>query len=369
MSIDKLLVKAVIGEERSVADLSLSEWELLIECLRENASLARFAYAVEHLGEHNIPSNVAPHLNSELVRATRQKQQALYECRLIDEHLGNIGVKPVFLKGAAYSISDSPAGKGRLYGDVDVLVAKSDIDKSKQALLERGWFPQTLTDYDEMYYREWAHEIPPLTHTRRGTVLDLHHNLVPLISGAAPNVADFTKDVVETTDGLKVFSPAAQTLHSAIHLFLNEDFSHGFRDLTDLHILCSSNRDNQAYWDRLISLSEDSSFEKELQLAVRYCKKILNTDIPPHYDDQIQALSETQFRLLDFAFERVLTLRHPKLDVHFRSLYELAVYMRGHFLKMPMGVLIKHLTIKSWRSVVESTLGKHFYDKENHVNH
>ncbi|TDF37278.1 hypothetical protein EYS14_14075 [Alteromonadaceae bacterium M269] len=355
----------ILGTFKRVDDLTLSEWELLIECLRENASLARFA---SFLKDEDIPNQVKPHLQSELVRARRQKQQALYECKLIDEHLRHVGVKPIFLKGAAYSVSDSAVGLGRLYGDIDVLVDKSDIEKSKQALLERGWFPQILTDYDEMYYREWAHEIPPLTHVKRGTVLDLHHNLVPIVSGQAPDVADFSKDLVETKDGLLVFSQAAQTLHSAVHLFLNEDFSHGIRDLTDLHILFTSNKDDENYWESLITLSSKSSFEKELQLAVRYCQKILNTDIQSCHVEAIYALKETNFGLLDRCFESVLRFRHPKLDSTLRSTYELAVYMRGHFLKMPFSILAKHLTIKAWRSVVESTLGKNFYDKEHEVN-
>jgi hypothetical protein len=368
MTVPALLLRKVFGDDKQIDRLTLDDWEFVIESLRENASLARFAYHVQEDACVDIPQQATPHLQSELIRAMRQKQQALYECRLIDKHMREIGVTPVFLKGAAYSISDSQVGHGRLYGDIDVLVKKQDIEKSKQVLLERGWFPQTLNDYDEMYYREWAHEIPPLTHLERGTVIDLHHNLVPPISGQAPDVSDFTQDVIETEDALTVFSPAAQTLHSAVHLFLNEDFAHGFRDLTDLHILFTTHRADTVYWERLIELAQASEFEKELQLAIRYCKSLLMTNIPEKYESRIYTLRKTNFTLLDAMFNRVLLPRHPKSDSYDRSFWELLAYMRGHFMKMPFPVLVKHLTIKSWRGLVESTLGKNFYDEAHKQN-
>lgn len=369
MSIQSLLIARVLGDNKRLGQLSLREWEFLIESLRENASLARFSYRIKNSDQDDgIPKQVFPHLKSELVRAKRQKQQALYESLLIDKHLGEVGVKPVFLKGAAYSISDSPVGDGRLYGDIDVLVEKHEIDVSKQALLDRGWFPQTLSDYDEMYYREWAHEIPPLTHLKRGTVVDLHHNLVPPISGRAPLASDFKTDLEETRDGLLVFSPAAQTLHSAVHLFLNEDFTHGFRDLTDLHILFTIHGEHTEYWKRLISLAQKSKFEAELKLAVRYCERLFNTPIPKKVSKEIHDFSIENIVLTDFIFNQVLLPRHPKTDNYWRPINEFFAYMRGHFLKMPLPILIKHLTIKSWKGVVESTLGKNFYDEENKIN-
>ena len=33
--------------------------------------------------------------------------------------------------------------------------------------------------YDQRYYREWMHELPPLLHVRRQTALDVHHAIAP----------------------------------------------------------------------------------------------------------------------------------------------------------------------------------------------
>jgi hypothetical protein len=147
-----------------------------------------------------------------------------------------------------------------------------------------------------------------------------------------------------------------------------KDFAHGFRDLTDLHILFTTHRADTVYWERLIELAQASEFEKELQLAIRYCKSLLMTNIPEKYESRIYTLRKTNFTLLDAMFNRVLLPRHPKSDSYDRSFWELLAYMRGHFMKMPFPVLVKHLTIKSWRGLVESTLGKNFYDEAHKQN-
>jgi hypothetical protein len=37
-----------------------------------------------------------------------------------------------------------------------------------------GWLSEELTEHDEKYYRKWAHETPPLRHSKRGTIVDIH---------------------------------------------------------------------------------------------------------------------------------------------------------------------------------------------------
>jgi len=46
-------------------------------------------------------------------------------------------------------------------------------------LMLEGWVSGHRSAYDQRYYRKWMHEIPPMTHIRRQTVLDLHHNILP----------------------------------------------------------------------------------------------------------------------------------------------------------------------------------------------
>ena len=76
-------------------------------------------------------------------------------------------------------MADMAIAQGRIFNDVDILVPKSLLDKAEKALLRHGWICAQWDDYDQRYYRQWMHELPPLQHVRRKTVLDVHHNILP----------------------------------------------------------------------------------------------------------------------------------------------------------------------------------------------
>ncbi len=40
--------------------------------------------------------------------------------------------------------------------------------------------------YDDLYYRRWMHELPPLVHSERGQLVDVHHTILPLTAGRSP---------------------------------------------------------------------------------------------------------------------------------------------------------------------------------------
>src|SRR6476469_4270169 len=89
--------------------------------------------------------------------------------------------------------------------------------------------------YDQRYYRTWMHELPPMQHVKRGSVIDVHHTIVPPTSGTRLNAAalfDAATPLPEASPFL-VLAPPDMVIHSATHLFNNEDMAHGLRDLTD----------------------------------------------------------------------------------------------------------------------------------------
>ena len=67
--------------------------------------------------------------------------------------------------------------------------------KVAEALQRRGWSMKALDEYDEQYYRQWAHELPPMTHAERETEVDIHHSILPVtcrlqqLRGVGPLVA------------------------------------------------------------------------------------------------------------------------------------------------------------------------------------
>ena len=55
--------------------------------------------------------------------------------------------------------------------------------------------------------------------------------------------------------------------------------------------------------------------------------------------------------MMDALFHRALLPIHPSCDDHFTSAARLALYVRGHWLRMPPRLLVPHLARKALRRV------------------
>ncbi|GEA02376.1 hypothetical protein KUL17_12730 [Alteromonas sp. KUL17] len=342
--------------------LSATEWRDLILVARANSLLPRVASILLNSSDHDlyIPPRAHAHLVASIRHETLFHNQVVHEVKLVNSKVsGALTRKLIVLKGAGYVIAGSKAAKGRIFSDIDLLLLKNDIPKVERALHLFGFVSDTDSEYDQKYYREWAHEIPPLRHFQRGTVLDVHHNIIPVVSGRAPNIEFFFESTVETEYGVEVLRPAAMFLHSAIHLFFSEEFTNGFRDLSDLSLLLDEIIDDDVELSYLFSLAGNTGFENELFLAFRYLERVFDRQIPAHiYQRFKQPLPKgIRLGLNDFIFGKVLAANHRLVDVKFRGLAQWLAFVRGHLLKMPFNILVKHTASKLWQSIVKSVTG------------
>lgn len=342
--------------------LSKSEWRDLILVARANSLLPRVASILlsDADNDFHIPPTAHAHLVASIRHETLFHNQVINEVKLVNAKISRaLNNKLIVLKGAGYVIADSKAAKGRIFSDIDLLVLKDDIPKVERALHLFGFVSDTDSEYDQKYYREWAHEIPPLRHFQRGTVLDVHHNIIPVVSGRAPNIEFFFESTIETEYGVEVLRPAAMFLHSAIHLFFSEEFTNGFRDLSDLSLLLDEIVGDVDEVDYLFELAENTGFENELFLAFRYLARVFNKHVPANVIQNFKYPQPKGIRLAidDFIFGKVLAANHRLVDVKFRRIAEWLAFVRGHLLKMPFNILVKHTAAKLWRSIVKSVTG------------
>ena len=359
---DKAIFTLLSSPEKAL-DLNKDDWMLLIRILRFELLLGRFAYLFEpfvnEVPDNTLKSYIQKHLNNAKVLADRQRLSVFFECGKLAESLSQINTPLYFLKGAAYTLGKHHLANGRTYGDIDLLVSKEEITQAENTLHIFGWLSKEIDDYDEQYYRQWAHEIPPMAHSSRETVLDLHHNIVPPISGRAPDMSAFLKGAIKTESGY-ILRPAAITLHSIVHLFLNEDISHGMRDIHDIYMLFNE-FSNEGYWQDLITLAKDVNFLSELQLAILVTDKLFNCEfkIPTGY----LTAPSTKQKWLATIYVKALGPKHYLTTNTVKALSLAMVYVRGHMQKMPFTILIKHSAFKLWRTTLEKALGKSYLKK------
>src|SRR3546814_3518312 len=139
------------------------------------------------------------------------------------------------MKGSAYLHAGLPPARGRRIGDLDILVPRAALGDVEAALARHGWSQAKKDAYDDHYYRAWMHELPPMVHGERGSVIDVHHTILPLTSRLTPDAQALIDSAVPSGDGLLVLGPAEMLFHAAAHLASDGKFEGGSRHLWDVH--------------------------------------------------------------------------------------------------------------------------------------
>jgi hypothetical protein len=261
------------------------------------------------------------------------------------------GAVAVVLKGAAYVALGLPFARGRRVADLDVLVDVAHVDAAEGALLSHGWIHGELHPYDERYYRLWTHELPPMVHPRRLIPLDLHHGLVPRTSRLRPDAARLIARRLALPSGLSVPCPAHLALHAAIHLFHDGELTGALRDLVDIDGLFRHYGNTPDFWSEFYAEMRTFGVSRPAYYAVRYAARALDTPVPTDVRKMMRrhAPGPTTLAVMDRLVERAL-LRSRRDD---RNVAATVLRARAHLLRMPPGLLARHLTTKTVRRALQ----------------
>lgn len=338
-----------LADPGRLARLPLAAWDGLLRQARHANLLGRLAVTLDAAGElGQVAAPVRPHLVSALRLVTHQRQGVGWECRHLEQALKPLDSPVVLLKGAAYAMSGRRAAEGRLFGDIDLLVPRAMLPQVEAALMLHGWRSGPTDPYDQRYYRQWMHELPPMYHHRRGTVVDVHHNLLPLSSRRVPDASALLAARVPVPGTIfSVLAPADMVLHSAVHLFHEGELRNGLRDLLDLQALMSEFcAADPGFWRALLERAEALGLGWPLALALRQLRTLPGQTVPEDVLDasaRLSGLGAARLTRLDALYRRALHAQAPLTPPPGAQLARWLVYLRAHALRMPPGRLALHL--------------------------
>lgn len=346
-----LLVEVLLDPARA-ASLPPAGWDLLVRQARRANLIARLHDTLA-AARIEVPPAAQAHLTAARRIADAQRQRMRWELDRVAEALAGATPQAVVLKGGAYLALDLPLACSRLYGDLDLLVPREALAEVESRLLIHGWVVESLSAYDEQYYRRWMHELPPMRHRRRGTVLDVHHTLLPLTSRTVLATPLLFEDLrpLAAWPGLSTFAPPDLLLHSATHLFHEGEFANGLRDLFDLDALVRQHGAEPGYWARTVERAGRLGLRRPLHYALRHSERVLGTPVPPEVQREL-ARAAPPWPLpvvLDACYDRALQPQHPSCETPGAPAARLALYVRSHWLRMPLPLLVRHLARKAWR--------------------
>ncbi|UCE30387.1 MAG: nucleotidyltransferase family protein, partial [Burkholderiales bacterium] len=289
--------------------------------------------------------------------AEYRQQIGRFEVDRIEAATAGLQVPIVLLKGAAYVAAGRPWAIGRWSSDVDILVPAAQLRRVEQRLHAGGWRSIELDEYDERYYRDWSHEVPPMRHVVRGVEVDLHHTIARVTGRVRPDADALVADAVPIAGSrLRTLCPGDQFLNTTIHLVQDSDFWRQLRDLVDLDGMIRAQGSDAGFWDHLLARARLHGLQRPFFYAMHLASHLLQSPIPDQAMAEARraAPSRPIVALMDALVARSMLPGNldalPSLAARQARRVLKARYM---WLRFPPALFVRHLSYKAWRRVWE----------------
>ncbi len=333
---DAMLLVDCLREPERALRLNDGDWTALITMARAEVLAGTLAYRLQ--GKSNA-KHIENFVRDALVDAEYQRRCSLWEVDSTRRALQNYDGPVVLMKGSAYAATGMEASNGRHIGDLDIMVSEGGLKQVEELLLAADWEWVKEDDYDDAYYRDHMHELPPLIHKDRDQMIDVHHTILPKTARPNPNALAMIADAIPLEDGHYIFMPEDMICHCAAHMMADGDLAGGLRNLWDMHCLLSDFSGAAGdFWARLKNRAEQHELWEAVHLSARHANALYGTNIPSEW---------MLWKFSDELIQKRLLARNS-WGQQTRKFLRFGFYIRSHWLRMPPLMLTKHLFTK-WR--------------------
>lgn len=329
--------------------LTAAAWTELIRAARMANVLGLLAERLRLAGVV-APSAAQRHLEAALQLGQRQIRSVRWEAHALQRALDPLRIPVVLLKGAAYAMAGHAVSRGRLFGDIDILVPREAIGDVELRLMVAGWASAKSDAYDQRYYRRWMHELPPMVHVRRGTILDVHHTILPLTSRHTPDVGQILRETepLPGLPGIRVPRATHLLIHSIVHLLHEGELHNGLRDLFDIDGLIRAFGDD-VFWAKVVDASCELDLARPVHFGLRLAQRTVGTPVPVEVFTRFEKADSGRraSRGLQLLYRQALQRDVEEKPGLLPELAAFGIYIRAHWLRMPPHLLLRHLAYKA----------------------
>lgn len=354
MRSDARALLSVLQDPARLAGLAPETLTRVLYLARASALIGRLAADADRF---DIMTKLPQAVQDQFLGAKRvaalSRTRLTWEMNRIRRAVWGTGRRVVLLKGAAYVSAGLTCAAGRVSSDIDVLMPRGELEWLEATLLAAGWQQSKDDAYDQAYYRNWMHELPPLYHPDRNATIDIHHTILPPTSRYKPDPAKLLARTRSIDDTFSVLSEPDLLLHSACHLFADGEVRGGLRDLVDQRDMMVEFGQHEGFWADLLARAEELGLMRPLAYSLTYAQRLLAVPLPPHVRAWArQNLPGFPVRQIMDACVNTALVPHFIFERRWQArLAAELLYMRSHWLRMPPLMLARHLSIKAWRRI------------------
>lgn len=291
----------------ALSEFTGADWRILIEESDRHGVTPLLYFRVKTSSGSHVPTGVIEELRNAYLRSTAANARRYRQLSTILTALKDESIPVIVLKGAHLGevVYGGMIGL-RTMGDVDLLLRREDLPRSRHRLLDIGGCPS-----DE-----------------RALNLDIHWNIgdVDLFGNRGLAVAQFNIDVDGIWERARpaviggvqtlVLSPEDLLIHLCIHL----SYDHLFLD-AGLRGLCDLRQTIRHYhgrmeWDGVQRRSEEWGMRNAVFLSLLLAKTLLGADVP---DRVVESMTPDQWdaEAGDWALRQVFDGGHSSLSPFF----------------------------------------------------
>jgi hypothetical protein len=262
--------------EELVSSLSPQDW-VEIEAAARGQGLTLLTY--DRLSRVNslVPTAVQGRLRDAYLKATARNMVMLHHGGAVLNALCDRGLEVIVLKGL-YLAEAVYTGIGlRTFGDVDLLLRRSDLSAALDVMRNLGYELSTWYDPDDPN-RDIKH-VPPLM-KKGAPIVELHWTILEEDEPFAIGVEGmWARSVPAEIAGASVRGLSVEDLllHLSLHLTYQHRLAIGVRNLYDIDAVI---RRGGVDWTRLVTTAREWGAERVTWLTLRLLQEIAGTPLP-----------------------------------------------------------------------------------------
>lgn len=326
------------------ASLSADDWQQLSDTAYNNGLTNLLLRAVEKLKRTDMSDAIATKLRDTYRRNALAQALAYRELESVLSGCAQEKIRAVVLKGAAVAKALYPESSLRPFGDLDVLIHRSNALRLREMLLARGLRQANVT---HGFNLDSSGEMAFFPSRTQEFMLDLHWQLV------APTYYQQRMDLDWFWNNTELFSfgtqtalilnPTAQFVHLAAHVGLHHQDHLRLIWLYDLALLLTR-RGQEIDWRAADVFAHKAGLARPLRAILDATRQHWGITLPPQTESLFRA---SPFALGERAVYAVTTTRFPearmlsdalstpglghKLDFIRQQLFPDVAYMRTRY--------------------------------------
>ncbi|MBL4802309.1 MAG: nucleotidyltransferase family protein [Emcibacter sp.] len=353
--IDNNLLIQILKKPEAMLDLDIKGWNRVLYEAHMLKLRGRLAHDAKEYGLwEKLPAKVQIVLTNAEIDIESGQRKIMWEVNRVRRALYGFKEKIILVKGGAYITRGLKCAVGRASVDIDILVARKNLDVVENHLFLAGYASQVMNEYDQQYYREWAHELPPLLHPDRMVEVDVHHTILQVTNKLSPKIELMINSADQVEENIYTLCPEDMLLHSIVHQFVDGTVKGSLRNLLEQKDMIEEFCKDQGFWTRFLDRAEELGLTRPVFYSVRYCGYFLDMAVPSDIMARID-MASPGFITLKIMDKMVFRAMVPYGEGRSRMTNYLAtngLYIRSHWLRMPPMMLLKHLTRKYFRRFV-----------------